>query len=53
MTGQVRALDYLKECRGGGGLRAQPGLTRRERNAGVSGKAWSALEHEGRTRGHA
>ena len=26
MTGQVRALNYLKECRGGARYRARPGL---------------------------
>ena len=30
MTGQVRALNYLKECRGGASFVAEPGLTPRD-----------------------
>ena len=33
MTGQVRALNFLKECRGGAGLRAEPELI----DAGTAG----------------
>ena len=29
MTGQVRALDYLKQCRGGARVRRQSGLNGR------------------------
>ena len=54
MTGQVRALNYLKQCRGGAGYRAEPGLNAPAGRAGTTTSAASrrsskrTLDCEGR-----